>query len=182
MTEDDETDYGCSKEQAERLGALLQTLSDADFYDRTNYKQWDVLEGLQRCFLQEDAHPEEVEFLRALWLALLGLHPKFRITIEHPTDGSTFAPLAKAQRHQLATEIAQKIDVAVARGAKLEAEVQLVCDGFGFSRREVFRFLKETRERRRQWRDTAEFDGYECPWPVPEGLMIDPTGKLVPNS
>jgi hypothetical protein len=178
---EDKESSGDSLVDAKRMALKLEMPSDWAFFDRTDFRAWDILVGLQRCFLDPDADPEAVEFLRAIWLGLLGLHPKFRLNVEHPDEGVTFAPLAKLKRHQLATNIAQAIDVAVARGAKLEAEVQAACDEFGLSRREVFRFLKETRERRKEWPQMAELDGYECPWPTPNGYMIDESGRIVPS-
>jgi hypothetical protein len=158
---EDKESSGDSLVDAKRMALKLEMPSDWAFFDRTDFRAWDILVGLQRC--------------------LLGLHPKFRLNVEHPDEGVTFAPLAKLKRHQLATNIAQAIDVAVARGAKLEAEVQAACDEFGLSRREVFRFLKETRERRKEWPQMAELDGYECPWPTPNGYMIDESGRIVPS-
>ena len=169
-------------DEAARIGTTLEFPMDATFFDRTDFAQWDILEGLQRCFLDPAQHPEAVEFLRALHLAFMGMHPHFRLVLERAPEGAAFAPYTKVKRHLLATDLTQRIDIAVARGAKLEAEVQAACDETGLSRREVFRFLRETRERRLQWRLMAEMDGYECPWPVPDDLMIDDSGRLVPNA
>lgn len=171
-----------TQDSAKNAAMALEMPSDWEFFERTDFREWDILIGLQRCFLDANAHPEAVEFLRALWLGLLGMHPKFRLRLEHPADGATFAPLARVKRHQLATNIAEAIDIAVARGAKLEAEVQAACDEYGLSRREVFRFLKETRERRNRWRQMAELDGIDFRWPTPDGLMIDDSGRIVPTS
>lgn len=182
MTKADKLTNETTSERANQVAMALEMPSDWEFFERTDFREWDILIGLQRCFLDANAHPEAVEFLRAIWLGMLGLHPKFRLNVEHPHDGATFAPLARVKRHQLATNIAQTIDVAVACGAKLEAEVQAACDEFRLSRREVFRFLRETRERRKQWRQMAEMNGYECPWPTPPGYMIDDSGRIVPAS
>ena len=71
----------------------------------------------------------------------------------------------------------------MARGAKLEAEVAAACAEHELSRREVFRFLAETRERRR-WRleDAPLFGVDEPDWNLPEGFEISGDGRIVPKS
>ena len=171
-----------SFEEAERIKSIFERTSGGGFYDRTDFKLWDVLEGLQSLYLETGQHDEVVDFARALHLSLLGLHPKFRLVIEHPKEATTFAPFAKQQRHLLAWTVADEIDVGVARGRKLESEVEAACAKHEVSRREAFRFLKEVREMRRQRIVWAEMNDWEVgDWELPEGFGVDRTGRIVPN-
>lgn len=175
----DEPDDESVIEKARRRLVPLEWPSDPAFFERTDFTWMDVLEGLQRCFLDEGQHPEAVEFLSALRMAVLGTHPFFRLRFERVPKGKSFAPYAKMKRHLLATNLAEQIDIAVARGAKLEAEIQDACDAYGLSRREVFRFLKETRERRLAKREIDALDGRGTTWPIPNDLTLDKRGRFV---
>lgn len=181
MSEHDHSE-GYSNEEATRISTAIVTPSDPAFYERTAFEAWDILVGLQTIIIGGYLPDEGQELVRAVRLALLGLHPKFRLNFEKPKGDSTFSQVAKFNRHKLATDISQEIDLAVARGAKLEAEVQDASDRLGISRREIFRMIKETRERRRAWEDIDKINEHPSrTWPLPDGFTIDPAGKIVPS-
>lgn len=164
---------------SEEMKRFINWNCGSDDYEKTDFKQWDVVEGLQRLAFNMSLCDEEFSFLMALYHASAGVHPKFRIQVEHPKAGSEFARVQRIKAAHEGFEIANEIDVATACGSKQEAAIQEAMEKWQLSRREIFRRLKLCREIR-QGNLELSGDRANALASVPAGYDIAQDGTLVP--
>lgn len=163
-----------------RLARMLQWQNDPANFATPAPSRWDIANGLQSMALNSDLSDRDYGRVMSLFLALTGSHPKYRLKVEHPKEGSEFANIQRVKNHDFSMMMVNKIEIALIAGAKQEAAIQTAMDDTGLSRREVFRRLRAIRENRRTNYSIVSEGGPAFVAEIPDGYALTKNGRLVP--
>jgi len=174
MTSSDEADH-------EQIIQRTKHTKGPSILDARATTQYEIASELFRVVVEHDLSADAQAFMGALLRAFYGREPYHKLVVRPANEGAKIQFAAKVERWHEALEMADKIDIAVASGKKLESEVAEAEAAYSISRREVFRRLAEIRLQRISWLEAMEFEPNDpvFHWYIPKGFQVDHDGKLV---
>ena len=179
--DEDDTEDGTNGSYWRRWTQRLKHFGGPSMFDNREATEHEIFNALSDLALNHDLSPEEQAFVGGLCKALYGRAPFHHVRVVKAVPGGKIRFAAKIDRSHGSLDMADAIDIAVAGGAKLEAEVQGAADQLNLSRREVFRRLKEIRSQRLKWGEPMANGRHDptCHMYIPAGFAVDAEGKLV---
>jgi|GEM_PF-3017373 len=149
-------------------------------FDNPDTTRFNITEALFKLSETYDMSDDDNSFLLGLIRAIYGRSLYHRIQISMPKSGSKVMFAARIGRAHEALMMADEIDIAVANGSKLDAEICEAAAVLKISEREVFRRLSKIREQRKDWAKDIKKYGLSSVGRhyIPRGFGVDREGKL----
>lgn len=158
----------------------IEHIHGPSIFDDRETGEFEVLCSLMGIVENHELSPEEQAFVGGLVRALCGKERFHQVIVKKANKDAKIRSGAQIERAYQALDMVDAIDIAVANGEKLEAEVAEWANRSKLSRREVFRQLSEVRAKRLIL-SKRMVDGSRDPTfliYIPAGFDVDDDGKL----